>query len=49
MDMCMQYKNNPADGFQDTLWKRNTDTQMHRRTAGHGDYNIPRPYFVGGG
>ena len=28
-DVCMQYESNPANGFRDIVWKRNTDTQTH--------------------
>ena len=41
----MQYENNPANGFQDIVWKRN----MNARPARHGDDNIRRSYFVGWG
>ena len=39
----MQYESNPANGFRDIVWKRNTDTQTHaaRLDMSHDDDNIP--------
>ena len=36
----MQYESNPANGFRDIVWKRNTDA---RRTTRHDDDNITTP------
>ena len=33
----MQYESNPANGFRDIVWKRNTDARMHRRTDARPD------------
>ena len=44
-DVCVQYENNPANGFRDIVQKQNVDAEPH----GHGDDNISLPYFVGMG
>ena len=48
-DVCMQYESNPANSSRDIVRKRNMAAQPYCCTARHGDDNIPRPYFLGGG
>ena len=49
----MQYNDNSANGLRDIVWKRHRPVRTARQPDGpttrHGDDNIPRPYFVGGG
>ena len=42
----MQYESNPANGFRDIVWKRNTDPQMHRRTDVRPDMVMTIPSLI---